>query len=226
MSDSRLLAVIFDFDGVIIDTETPEFESWRHVFSIYGATLSRGHWDGTIGRAKGSGFDPYAHLDSVLGRKIDPDEIRSFRRSFNRKLVESEPLRAGIKTWLRDAKRLGIKTAIASSSGSEWVEGHLERLGVTASFDCINCFDGSVAAKPSPDLYIQALRRLAVAPEHAIALEDSPNGVAAAKEAGLYCIAVPGPFTANLAFDRADLVVTEMSEIRLQDFLSMRSATS
>lgn len=224
MEPGSLLALVFDFDGTIIDTETPEFESWQHVYSTYGTALARRDWDAAIGRAKGTGFDPYSHLDAVLGKHIDADEIRKLRRPYNRQLVELENVRPGITTWLNDAKRLGIKAGIASSSGNEWVEGHLERLGLIASFDCISCFDGTVAAKPSPDLYVQALTRMAVPPEQAIAIEDSPNGVTAAKAAGIYCIAVPGPFTASLPFPHADLIVSELSEIRLEDFLTVPKA--
>jgi beta-phosphoglucomutase-like phosphatase (HAD superfamily) len=103
-----------------------------------------------------------------------------------------------------------MQLAIASSSPMEWVDPHVERLGLRHFFEQIVTADRVDAAKPAPDLYLRAVELLGVDPREVIALEDSPNGVAAAKAAGLYCIAVPGPMTRTLSFEAADAVLPSL----------------
>jgi beta-phosphoglucomutase-like phosphatase (HAD superfamily) len=118
---------------------------------------------------------------------------------------------------LEEARALGIKLAIASSSSRSWVEGHLERLGLAPHFECVRCSDHVTVVKPDPTLYRLALEALGVAPEEAIAFEDSPNGILAAKRAGLFCVAVPNDATRDLALNAADLCVASLADVTLAD---------
>ena len=121
---------------------------------------------------------------------------------------------------MADAQRLGLRLAVASSSSRAWVGGHLERLGLLDRFACVHCRDGVDRAKPDPALYLTVLRTLGVRLEQAIAFEDSPNGITAAKRAGLFCVAVPNQLTAQLALDHADLRVGCLADLPLDDLLA------
>ena len=125
---------------------------------------------------------------------------------------------------LAGAGHLGLNLAIASSSPRSWVTGHLEALGLLDRFRTIRCRDDVVHAKPAPDLYLSALAGLGLRADEAIAIEDSPNGSAAAKAAGLYVIAVPNGVTQQLRFDQADLVLPSLADLDLPDALAHASS--
>ena len=208
-------SIIFDFDGLIIDTELPDFLSWAETFEAHGCSLPLSTWAPYIGRPSGS-FDPYAHLEEQLGRPIDRDAIRASRRRRYLELVEAQPILPGVAEYIADAGRLGLRLAVASSSSRQWVSGHLSRLGLSEHFDCIRCADDVQQAKPSPDVYNSVLDALHVEPRAALALEDSPNGVAAAKRAGLFCVAVPNSLTRQLPLDEADLRLESLADLSLE----------
>ena len=212
-------ALIFDFDGVILDTETPDFVSCREVFVDHGAELSLEVFAQAIGTGPGA-LDVYAHLGSLAARTIDVDSVRFSRRARHEALIAVEVIMPGVEAWLAEARRLGLKLGIASSSTNDWVEGHLERLGLGSAFDCIRCRDDRTPAKPAPDLYLGACEALGVAPSEALAVEDSPNGIAAAKAAGLLCLAVPNSLTAALDLSRADFYLDSLAGGTLEDLIA------
>ena len=208
-------SIIFDFDGLIIDTELPDFLSWAETFEAHGCSLPLSTWAPYIGRSSSS-FDIYAHLEEQLGRPIDRDAIRASRRRRYLDLVEAQPILPGVADYIADAERLGLRLAVASSSSRQWVSGHLSRLGLSKHFDCIRCADDVQQAKPYPDVYNSVLDALRVEPREALALEDSPNGVAAAKRAGLFCVAVPNSLTRQLPLDEADLRLESLADLSLE----------
>jgi HAD superfamily hydrolase (TIGR01509 family) len=212
-------ALVFDFDGVILDTETPDFVSWREVFVSHGVELTMDAWAQGIGTAPGS-FDPYSHLASLTSVTVEVETIRSYRRARNDALIAVEVVRPGIETWLTDARSAGLALGIASSSPSEWVEGHLLRLGLREPFACIRCRDHVTHAKPAPELYLAACAGLGVQPGEAIAIEDSPNGIAAAKAAGLFCVAVPNGITSALDLSAADFFAPSLAEATLEGVIA------
>jgi HAD superfamily hydrolase (TIGR01509 family) len=138
-------------------------------------------------------------------------------------LIRNETARPGVVAWLDEAAELGLEVAIASSSGAEWVEPLLDQLGLRHRFRHIACYGDGLAAKPEPDTYRAACAALGVAPDAAIALEDSPHGVAAAKAAGLWCVAVPHAITEQLDLTNADLVLPSLAEVSLRDVLTIRA---
>jgi len=211
--------LIFDFDGLIIDTETPDFESWKEVFTEFGCDLPLEVWAHCIGAAPNV-FDPCAYLEQVIGRPIDRDEIRARRRRWFYDLVQRQPLLPGISQYLDDAPRLGLRCAVASSAPRAWVAGHLDRLNLLDRFCCIKCSDEIPMAKPHPDLFLAVLEATGVPASRAVALEDSPNGIAAAAAAGIVCVAVPNPVTQSLGLDRADLLVNSLAEVPLAELVT------
>jgi HAD superfamily hydrolase (TIGR01509 family) len=211
-------ALIFDFDGLILDTEWPEYQSWCEVYESHGHVLPLESWCRTVGAGKGYGFHPYACLEELTGCLADREAIRSIRRRRNAELILGQPLLDGVIHVLDQAEELGLRLGIASSSDSNWVESHLERFSLVERFGAIVCAGGDLPAKPHPAVYRTAVELLGEEPYQAIALEDSPNGIAAAQSAGLYCVAIPNKVTAAMDFSRADLVLSSLLDLNLASF--------
>ena len=218
-------AVIFDFDGLILDTEAPEFQVWQEIYRSYGCELPLSTWAAAIGTSLDV-FDAHTHLETQLGRLLDREPIRELRRQRCAGLLKAQPILPGVEDYIADAKRLSMRLGVASSSSREWVVGHLTRLGLRSHFDCIKCSDDVRRVKPDPALYQAVLDALGLRPEQAIALEDSPNGIAAAKRAGLFCIAVPNPLTCQLPLGQADLQLRSLVELPLQRLLEQLQQNS
>ena len=215
-------ALIFDFDGVILETETPDFASWQEIFAEHGCALPRADWCAAIGLgATAMPFSPYDLLETQVGRRVDRDAVRERRHRRYLELVAAENIMAGVETLIADAHRAGLKLGVASSSDRAWVRGHLERLGLMDHFTTIKTADDVKRTKPHPDLYLAATEALGVRPDTALALEDSANGVTAARRAGLYCVAIPNAMTRELALDHADLRLISLTEMSLREILSV-----
>jgi HAD superfamily hydrolase (TIGR01509 family) len=212
-------ALIFDFDGTLLDTESPDMLAWQYVFEEHRVTLSLDLWYQNIGRAPGT-FDVYSHLEALIERPVVRDHIHTRYRTRFLELLALEKLRDGVDHWLADAARLELDLAIASSSPRSWVVGHLEVFGLLDRFRVIRNRDDVAHAKPAPDLYLSALDGLGLRADEAIAIEDSPNGSVAAKAAGLYVVAVPNAVTRNLRFEQADLLLESLAERSLEDVLA------
>lgn len=215
-------AVVFDFDGLILETEVPAYEAWAEIYREHGVELSLERWLDYIGRESGW-FDVYAHLEELTGTKVDRDALKARRSARRDELLAANALLAGVVDLFREAKDAGLKVGIASSSQRDWVCGHLERLAFLEGWDAIVCRADAEHAKPAPDLYLKVIETLGVAPHEAIALEDSPNGIAAAKAAGLWCVAVPGPLTKDLDLRHADVRLSSLADMRLAELLALVS---
>lgn len=213
-------ALVLDFDGLILDTERPVYESWRWAFAQHGVALPEKEWSDVIGRA--DAWDPLARLSGSIQAEVDHAVLQR-RRDLRDSLLAAESVLPGVVELLADAERLDLPVGIASSSPTDWVVGHLERLGLVERFECVACWRTGVEGKPAPDLYLEAVRSLGVEPHEAIAFEDSQNGVAAAKAAGLFCVAVPHGLTRSLDLSGADLVVDSLAEVSLPDLVDQWS---
>jgi len=210
--------LIFDFDGLILETEKPIFQSWQETYQAYGCRLSYEDWAGIIGTAE-SAFDPATALESQLGRRLNWEMVSPQRLQRERELISRQPLLPGVLEALHDARRLGLKVGMASSSDCEWITGHLHRLELIDYFDCIMGSDDVRMTKPDPELYTRALAGLDLQPEQVIAFEDSPNGVWAAKHAGLFCVAVPTEMTRRLPLEHADLRLNSLADLPLEELI-------
>jgi HAD superfamily hydrolase (TIGR01509 family) len=215
---SRLIrALVFDFDGLILDTEEPVYRSWLEVYQAHGEELPFDRWVEIVGSTT-AGFHPQHHLEERLGRSL-PKEVLDRRIGRRTEMILAQKVLPGVVRHLDEAKAMGLKVGLASSSTSDWVSGHLARLGILESFDCMRCRDQVANAKPEPDLYVAVLECLGVSASEAIAIEDSPNGVMAAKRAGLRCVAIPNSITARLDLGQADLLLGSLAEVTLADLL-------
>ena len=214
----KIRGLVFDFDGLILDTEGPEYAAWCEMFGEHGCELGIEDWAAGIGTQRG--FDPYGHLEKSSGRQIVREELRPRVRRRLLELIAQEVVKPGVAEYLEEASRLGLKVGLASSADREWVTGHLTRLQLLDRFQTIQCWAEGKRPKPAPDLYLAAVEALGLEPEEAIALEDSPNGLAAAKAAGLFCVAVPSGPTARLDFSAADVVVKSLAAVRLEELVA------
>jgi HAD superfamily hydrolase (TIGR01509 family) len=214
-------ALLFDFDGLIVDTESTSLASWQWLYAQHGQELTLDRWSAAIGTL--GGFDALAHLESLVGSPLEREVLDARRLEHELMLVEAEQLRPGIAEYLAGAEELGLRKAIVSSSSRRWIDSHLRRLERLYGWDAIVTADhDEERAKPRPTLYLEALEELSVSADEGIAFEDSPNGVRAAKAAGIYCVAVPNAVTAGLGLDEADLVLDSLASLPLAELLEQR----
>lgn len=211
--------LIFDFDGLILDTELPAFQAWQGVFGRYGCTLSLSTWVRYIGLSPDT-FDPCDDLEKSLSQQVDRRALYQEHKRREVKLLECQAVLPGVKAYIANARRLGLSLGVASSSSRDWVAGHLARLGLLENFDCIRCADDVEHTKPDPELYLSTLEGLNLRSDQVVALEDSPHGVSAAKEAGIFCVAIPNTLTQDLSLDHADLTLTTLAEMPLEELLA------
>ena len=215
--------LIFDFDGLIVDTELPAFQTWQEIYQAYGCALPLSTYATCIGSP--GAFDPHAYLEAQLGRLLDREEIRARRRQRYIELTEAQSPLPGVQDYITQAKRLGLKLGVASSSPRDWVADHLSQFRLREHFDSIKCADDAMRTKPDPELYQLVLDALDLRADQAIALEDSPNGVLAAKRAGIFCVAVPNAVTRQLSLDQADLRLTSLADLSLEQLLAQVRST-
>jgi putative hydrolase of the HAD superfamily len=208
-------ALIFDFDGLIVDSESPGYRAWTEVYESHGCTLPFDKYSACIGTI--GGFDLHGYLEEQAGRSFDRDELEAACNARWRELVNVQPLLPGIETTLSAAKARGLKTAVASSSTRRWVTKNLEKFGILDRFDTLCTRDDVPAVKPDPALYLLALERLDVTADEAIAFEDSPNGILAAKGAGIFCVFVPNPLMTHVTSPLADRRLQSLEEFNLED---------
>jgi HAD superfamily hydrolase (TIGR01509 family) len=216
-------AVIFDFDGLIIDSESPIFDIWTEIYRDRGATLTLDHWRHALGTYEG--FDPYAELLRQTGTALDRVEWAGTIRDEHWRRCEAEPLCAGVAARLADAQELGLPVAVASSSSKEWVGGWLERHQLRHHVQALCTRDDVARVKPAPDLFLLAAERLGVAPEACLVFEDTPNGIAAAHAAGMWAVAIPGPMTRALEFPSPHLTLASLAEMTLAELQERLSRT-
>lgn len=209
-------ALLFDFDGLILDTETAAFVTVAEVYADHGLELCRDEWVAIIGTADHPHWTEM--LAAALGRPLeDPEALVRARQVRHDVRLDAEPLRPGVVELATAAAAAGVGVAIASSSPHDWVSGHLDRHGIAHLFPVRATRDdvGRERTKPHPDLFLLAAERLGVHPSECVVLEDSEPGIAAARAAGCRAVAVPAGMTAHLAFSDADLVVDSLSAVDL-----------
>jgi HAD superfamily hydrolase (TIGR01509 family) len=221
---SSLAAVVFDFDGVVLDSETPEYESHRRVYERCGVALTVEEWCDAIG-VWTEGHDERRFV-TLCERSPSPpsrDEYHAERRRIFEAIVPREPMR-GIRDLLLALQDAGIPAAIASTSTSRWVVPAAERIGVHSLFRAIVTGEEVAHRKPAPDLYLEAARRLGVEPSRAVAIEDSGPGIASAKAAGMTAVAIPHWLTELHDLSRADLRVVHAGELSVERLASLVNA--
>lgn len=208
-------AVVFDFDGTVLDTEACAYDAICGIYREFGHELTLDLWSAAIGTR--GGFDPYGDLEQRTGRVLDRVELeKRYRLAHEEQIGRLQPL-PGVLDRLKEARGLGLRIGMASASYGDWIKELLTRQGIRDYFEVICSADDVEKVKPDPALYRLAVESLGVKPEEAFAVEDSVNGLRAAKAAGLHAVAVPNTVTAAMDFALADLVVPGLDRISFAD---------
>jgi HAD superfamily hydrolase (TIGR01509 family) len=210
--------LIFDFDGLILNTEETEYAAWEEIYQAHGTHLPVEDWALSMGR-HAEAFDVIGILEQATGVMQDREQLRGQARARFFSLLALEPARPGVKEYLDAARRMGIKIALATSSDRKWVEGHLKRLDFWDYFDVICTADDVARVKPDPELFQLAVVRLQLKPAETIVFEDSANGILAAKAAGCFTIAVPHKVSNLNGTSPYDRIIESMANVPLAELL-------
>jgi HAD superfamily hydrolase (TIGR01509 family) len=211
-------ALIFDFDGVIVDTESAVVAGWRAECVDLDTPFDEKAFVAAVGVPSLRPERVRAVLGAAGG---DPLAAITRIRSRVRAMALDLPVLPGVRELLAQAQAAGVRTAVASGATREWVDGHLERVGLLTAFSAVFCRDDVAAGKPAPDLYLAALAGLRLPAPAAVAIEDTATGVAAAQAARLRCVAVPGPVTVGHDLAAADLVLPSLTGVGLDDLFAL-----
>lgn len=219
-SGSMLKALIFDFDGLILDTETPEYIALNEVYTEMGQSLAIETYGLVVGSQYNQQFEPLADLQALTGITLDRADFwkRVDRRRLE--LIEQSAILPGVEDIIRQGKSRGLKLAVASSSSHKWVDGHLQRYGLFDYFDAVRCKEDVISIKPAPDLFLAALAALDVQAHEAVIFEDSANGVLAANRAGVRVVLVPNPVTQHMSVSDEVLRLHSLADLSLDKLLS------
>ena len=208
-------AVLFDFDGVLVDTEWAIYQSWRRVFEDHGHPLPLDIYTRCIGSDFAT-WSPKTHLEELTGIGFDWHDLDARRQQeILLDLTHEGPMRGAV-ACLENLTSAGMPCAVVSSSSHRWVDGWLDKLALAGYFTTVVCRGDAPRIKPAPDLFLEAAKRLAVAPAHCRVIEDSLNGLTAAKAAGMPVWVVPNRVTAGLDFSAADRVCRSLEECSLE----------
>ncbi|WP_344616256.1 HAD-IA family hydrolase [Dactylosporangium salmoneum] len=211
-------ALVFDFDGLLMHTETTHLDSWRTEWAYHGLALDESTFFADHGGDTSE--QHYAALAAAVGSGFDRPASHARRIAYRDTLHEGLDLAPGVRDWFAAAAGLGLRLAVASSSPRAWVEDHLTRVGELGRFEARAFGDEVAGHKPDPAVYLLALRRLDLPPGRVVAFEDTAHGVAAAKAAGLRCVAIPNPYTDPTAFSAADVVLRAATDLPLPELLA------
>jgi len=197
-------ALIFDHDGTLVDSEKRHFECWRSVLGRHGIDLTEAeyiqHYNG-IPTAQNA-----ATMIESYGLEICPENLSHTKQSLfkNQSLLTPNPLMPTVKVTLESAKQQGYKMAIATGAGASDISRSMSAHSLTPYFNAIATRSDVQHGKPAPDVYLLACELLKTSPINAVAFEDTSAGIAAAKAAGLYCIAIPNDYSKQQDLSEAD----------------------
>ena len=204
--------IIFDFDGVLVDTEWAIYQSWVHLFRREGQTIDIETYSPCLG-AGYSHWNPADYLESLTGKKYDWEVETPARQAMLEADLERMGLMPGAAELLQWCKEHDIPMAVASSSSRRWVAGWLEKLGIMDYFKGVFTRTDGFPVKPNPALFLAARECLDVPPEHCIIIEDSENGTISAARAGIPCVAIPNRMTEASDFSAATEQMSDLHQL-------------
>jgi len=214
-------AVVFDFDGLIFDSETSIYEASAAALATFGHDMSIETWAKLIGIG---GQESFARMTELLGAQIDQDAYKLAYATRERLL--DGPALPGVVRLLEVLAGAGVPCGVASSSSAGWVPGHLARLGLSDCFATVATRDRvGGRSKPAPDSYLLACADLGAEPARSVALEDSAPGIAAALAAGMAVVAVPSHITAHTDLSAAHLTVSSLADVSLEELAHLSDPT-
>jgi len=218
-----LLGAIFDCDGLLADTETPDYDAWRQIYEEQGLHLPVELWAKNIGLSKAHDLnDWHTPLAERVGPGYDREATQARKRDFYHAAIGRLTPMPGVLALLDALDAENIPCAVASNSDRAWVDRVLDITGLTSRFRAVATADGVARPKPAPDVYLLAAERLGVMPEHCVAFEDSPRGLQAAHAAGMFTVAVPTALTRHFDFEQAHHLVESLEHLTLEQLRQPR----
>ena len=211
-------ALLFDFDGLIIDTESAIYQAWRELYEDHGHPLPVERWAQCVGTDFGA-YDPKSELEMLTGKDFDWHNEEAMRTKRVHELLKTFDALPGVRERLAEAKELGLPCSIASSSPRSWIEPWLVQMDLRHHFSNISSRDLVEKIKPAPDLFLHAAEKLGAQPDEVIVFEDSLNGLRAARAAGMKCVVVPGPVTKHLEFEGAWQMLDSLASTSLAQLM-------
>lgn len=208
-------ALVFDYDGLIVDSETPEYECWKKVFEDHGQALPLGDWVHVVGGAVI--VDMRLELERRLGRPLDWAQVDAGRIEHYRSLFDRQGLLPGVQALFDEGRRRGWSIGVASNSTLGWVKPGLQRFGLLGHVGAIRARDTAARPKPHPDPYLEVLAELGAQAGLSFAFEDSATGIAAAKAAGMTAVCVPNALTKHHDLSQADRLLDSLEQFILPD---------
>ena len=212
-------AVIFDFDGLIVDTESIGYQTWKEIFDAEGHDLPVERYAQVIGTDFNTAYNPRHDLEERAAKVFDWELMELQRRARETELRTTLRVLPGVIERLAEARALNLKTAVASSSPLSWIAPWLEELQLRDHFHHVTTVDDTGKVKPDPSLFVHAAEKLGIHPDEALIFEDSLNGLRAATAAGMRCIVIPGPMTRHLDFSGAFRQVNSLLEVSLAELV-------
>jgi HAD superfamily hydrolase (TIGR01509 family) len=213
--DATIQAILLDFDGLMVDTESPIFELWCEVFRDHGQELRLEDWVHALGTQ--GGYDPIGHLARSTGKPVDAETLEREVRRRHGEACRSQPLLPGVMDLMEDAARAALPVAVASSSPGGWVREWLQHHGLGERIAAVCAREDVARVKPAPDLFLLAASRLGVVPSGCLVFEDSPNGILAAHAAGMRCVAVRNALTRGLVLPPSELLLDSLGGASLAE---------
>jgi len=210
VQDAKL--VLFDFDGILVDTEWAIYQAWRNCYQQHEQELPLEIYTRCIGSDFAT-WSPKTHLEDLTGKTFDWESLDAVRQQEIVAELADEGAMPGARELIEELRRLGMPMGVVSSSSHHWVDGWLDRLGIAGFFDHVVCRGDAPRIKPAPDLWLEAAKRFAVEPGEILVIEDSHNGLISARDAGMRVWAVPNRVTGCLNFEGADRVQGSLWEV-------------
>jgi HAD superfamily hydrolase (TIGR01509 family) len=208
----KFQSIIFDFDGILVDTEWAIYQAWKRTFEAHGQHLPLDVYTRCIGSDFAT-WSPKTHLEELTGQAFDWHDLDTRRQhEIEAELTHEGPMHGAIEL-LEFLQQTEIPTAVASSSSPRWVHGWLDRLDLAKNFHAVVCRGDAPRIKPAPDLFLEAAKQLNTAPKHCLVIEDSMNGLKAAKAAGMPTWVIPNRVTDCLDFSNADRIFRSLAEL-------------
>ncbi len=214
-------ALIFDFDGLVMDTESPAVDGWKAIYAEYGQEFPLLPFIRAVVGISDANFDTAGYLAAQVGKNLDLAALRSRALAYRLQVQSTLPALPGVNDYIKTAHRLGLRLAMASSSGRLRLEGYLRQLGLVDDFDPIICREDVLHIKPAPDLFLKAQETLKLRSDELLIFEDSQNGILAAVRAGIRVVAVPNPITAYDTHDGASLLLNSLADMPLEELLKL-----
>ncbi|MBX7246481.1 MAG: HAD family phosphatase [Candidatus Sumerlaeaceae bacterium] len=220
---SSTFAVIFDNDGVLVDSEAISIEAYQRAIEEQGVVVQESDNEKYCGLTDA---DIIRDMEIHYGTHLDLEKFSSRKRDLYFELAEKSGMKRfpGALELLRDLRAAGVPYALASSGSQEKIEFNLRAAGLDAEFDIIISGQDFERGKPDPEIFLCAAKRVETPTERCIVLEDSVNGLKAAKAAGCFAVGVPNTFQAGVLARHADTVVdtlTALSASRLGQMIGL-----